>query len=117
MKKCKECKCEIPEARVKALPTATQCVKCSTTGKKAGITVTMGEGDHTYNEIVIIDSEEYEKFQETERKIYGTRKDDILYSNEELEEEEIEDELNGIEEIKNIDLIDFEEIENIDFED
>jgi hypothetical protein len=108
MKKCKECGCEIPEARVKALPTATQCVKCSTTGKKAGITVTMGEGDHTYNEIIIMESEEFEKLQEIERKIYGIRKDDISYSNEELEEE-VEDDLNDIDEIENDELTDTED--------
>ena len=96
MRKCKECECDIPEARIKALPLTTQCVKCSTTGKKAGITVTMGEGDHTYNEIIIMEPEEYKKIQELERKIYGVRKDDIPFPGEEIIEEE-DDKLDTIE--------------------
>ena len=58
---CKSCGEEIHPGRLKALPTATTCVECSTTGKKAGVTVTLGEGDHTYNEIEILDEETYRK--------------------------------------------------------
>ena len=41
MKKCNACGEEIHPKRLEILPSATQCVKCSTTGKKAGVTVTV----------------------------------------------------------------------------
>lgn len=63
---CKSCGEEIHPGRLKALPTATTCVECSTTGRKAGVTVTLGEGDHTYNEIIIMEHDEFIKYIEVE---------------------------------------------------
>lgn len=63
---CKSCGEEIHPGRLKALPTATTCVECSTTGRKAGVTVTLGEGDHTYNEIIIMEHDEFVKYKEVE---------------------------------------------------
>ena len=63
---CKSCGEEIHPGRLKALPTATTCVECSTTGRKAGVTVTLGEGDHTYNEIIIMEHDEFIKYKEVE---------------------------------------------------
>ena len=102
MKKCLACGEEIHPKRLEILPNAVTCVSCSTTGKKAGVSVILGEGDHTYNEIVIMEPEEFEQYKEIEFKINGKRKDDITHPDEEIEEEE-EDELDGVEEIKNID--------------
>jgi hypothetical protein len=65
-KLCKSCGEEIHPGRLKALPTATTCVKCSTTGRKAGVTVTLGEGDHTYNEIIIMEHDDFVKYKEVE---------------------------------------------------
>ena len=65
-KLCKSCGEEIHPGRLKALPTATTCVECSTTGRKAGVTVTLGEGDHTYNEIIIMEHDEFVKYKEVE---------------------------------------------------
>ena len=90
MRKCNTCGDEIHPKRLEILPDTHQCVSCSTTGKKAGVTITVGEGDHTYNEIVIMDREDYIKYQETERKLYGKREDDITHPDEEVEE--VEDE-------------------------
>jgi hypothetical protein len=74
------------------------------------VSVILGEGDHTYNEIVIMEPEEFEQYKEIEFKINGKRKDDITHpDDEEEEEEETEDELSGIEEIKNISIDDLEE--------
>jgi len=111
MRKCNACGEEIHPKRLEILPTATQCVKCSTTGKKAGVSVVLGEGDHTYNEIVIMEPEEFEQYKELEYKINGKRKDDIPHPEEEIEDEddEIENELEGVEEIKNIEIDDLEE--------
>jgi hypothetical protein len=106
MKKCNTCGEEIHPKRLEILPTATQCVKCSTTGKKAGIIVTIGEGDHTYNDIVIMDHETFNEYRELEHKLYGKRSDNIEHPDEVEDEEEnvdgdeIEDELDGIKEIK-----------------
>jgi hypothetical protein len=111
MKKCNACGEEIHPKRLEILPTATQCVKCSTTGKKAGVSVVLGEGDHTYNEIVIMEPEEFEQYKELEFKINGKRKDDIPHPDEEIEDEdeETENELEGVEEIKNVDVNDLED--------
>jgi len=65
-KMCKSCGEEIHPGRLKALPTATTCVECSTTGRKAGVTVTLGEGDHTYNEIIIMEHDDFVKYKEVE---------------------------------------------------
>ena len=65
-KLCKSCGEEIHPGHLKALPTATTCVECSTTGRKAGVTVTLGEGDHTYNEIIIMEHDDFVKYKEVE---------------------------------------------------
>ena len=110
MKKCVACGEEIHPKRVEILPNAITCVSCSTTGKKAGVSVVLGEGDHTYNEIVIMEPEEFEQYKELEFKINGKRKDDIQHPDEEIEEEdEEENELDGVEEVKNVDIDDLEE--------
>lgn len=112
MKKCMSCGEEIHPKRLEILPSTQTCVTCSTTGRKAGVTVTLGEGDHTYNETIIMEQEEFLKYKEFERKFHGKRKDDIPHPEEEIdedEEEENENELDGIEEIKNIDVDDLED--------
>ena len=111
MRKCITCNEEIHPKRLEILPKATTCVSCSTTGKKAGVSVVLGEGDHTYNEIVIMEPEEFEQYRELEYKLNGPRKDDITHPDDDIEEEEEETEsgLEGIEEIKNVDISDLEE--------
>jgi hypothetical protein len=111
MRKCVICKEEINPKRLEILPNAVKCVSCSTTGKKAGVSVVLGEGDHTFNEIVIMEPEEYDQFQELELRLNGPRKDDVPNPDEAIEEEdeEVETELEGIEEIAKISLDDLEE--------
>jgi hypothetical protein len=111
MRKCNICGSEIHPKRLEILPDTHQCVSCSTTGKKAGVTVVVGEGDHTYNDIVIMDREDYLKYQELEHKLYGKREDTVSHPDEEIEpvEEEEENELDGVDEVKNIDLEDLED--------
>jgi hypothetical protein len=111
MKKCSACGEEIHPKRLEILPNAITCVSCSTTGKKAGVRVVLGEGDHTYNEIVIMEPEEFEQYKELEFKINGKRKDDIPHPDEEIEEEDDdeENELEGIEEVKSVDISDLED--------
>ena len=54
---CKACGSQIPEARVAALPTAIHCVPCAEgrVPKKMAITTVNGEGDHTWNDIQIVE--------------------------------------------------------------
>jgi len=92
---CIACGEKIHPKRLEILPDTQKCVSCSTTGKKAGVTVMLGEGDHTYTETVIMDREEYLKYQEVELKIKGPRKDELPHPDEvldEIEEEIIEEE-------------------------
>ena len=57
---CVRCKEAIPEGRLKALPNATTCVNCSSSKMKRSITVTKGEGEDTFNDLIIMDHEVYE---------------------------------------------------------
>jgi len=76
-KKCVSCGENIHPKRLEILPTATRCVQCSTTNKKAGITVTKGTGDHTYNETIIVDHETFVKFKEEEARLNNTTFDEV----------------------------------------
>lgn len=72
----KLCKCgeEIHPKRLKALPNTTTCVSCSNVGKKGAITVTKGEGEDTYNEVIIMNHEEviaFNKLKLAENKLLG----------------------------------------------
>lgn len=58
---CTVCGDEINPLRVKALPDTKTCVNHSTVGAKRGRILTLGEGDHTYNEIEILDEDVYRK--------------------------------------------------------
>jgi hypothetical protein len=69
MIKCKSCGADMPELRL------TQygydfCVKCSEqgrgAGRKQGVPVMMGEGDHTWIETVIMDANEYQQYLKNE---------------------------------------------------
>ena len=60
--KCIKCGDEINPLRVKALPNTRVCINCSTTGAYKAITTTEGKGDHTYNSIKILTSEQHEDY-------------------------------------------------------
>lgn len=60
---CRKCGEEIHPKRVEILPNVLTCVKCSDTKPKRSITVQLGEGDHTYNELIIMDADEYQKLE------------------------------------------------------
>jgi NAD-dependent SIR2 family protein deacetylase len=57
---CSKCKEEIPEGRLKALPGATTCVSCSNSRMKRSVTVVKGEGEDTFNDLIILEADEYE---------------------------------------------------------
>jgi hypothetical protein len=66
-RKCIKCREEINPLRLKALPTAKTCVECSTTGAKRGVPMTFGEKDHTWTDMVIMEPDEYDKFEKLNR--------------------------------------------------
>ena len=60
---CSKCGTPMPELRL------TQygydfCVNCSTIGAKKGVPILRGVGDHTWTETVIMEEDDYKKFQE-----------------------------------------------------
>lgn len=65
---CIHCKDEINPLRLKALPGTRTCVGCSTTGAKKGIIVTLGEKDHTCNEVMFLEDDQYEKYLKSQKK-------------------------------------------------
>lgn len=86
-KNCIKCDQEINPLRLKALPGTKTCVGCSTTGAKKGIIVTLGEKDHTCNEVMFLEPEEYN--------VYSKLREEELKLTKEEEEEEEEDESTG----------------------
>ena len=74
---CKVCGEQINPMRVKVLPTAVTCVEHSVTGQKRARTLSLGQGDHNYNEIEILEEETYRQVVAIE---YGERSplDDLL---------------------------------------
>jgi len=60
---CVKCRQEINPLRLKALPSAKTCVDCSTTGAKRGVPMMYGEKDHTWTDMVIMEPEEYDRFE------------------------------------------------------
>ena len=61
MKYCVKCKEKIHPKRLSILPNTTTCTECSKTEKIKGIVVTVGEGDHTYNDLVLVHDDELEQ--------------------------------------------------------
>jgi hypothetical protein len=81
--KCIHCQEEINPLRLKALPNTKTCVGCSTTGAKRGVIVTLGEKDHTCNEIMFLeDDNQYEKYIQSQA---SAEFDDIKTSEDEDE--------------------------------
>jgi hypothetical protein len=60
---CVKCREAINPLRLKALPTAKTCVECSTTGAKRGVPMMYGEKDHTWTDMIIMEPEEYDRFE------------------------------------------------------
>ena len=65
MIKCSSCGEDMPELRLTQYG-YDYCVKCSEAGlgdgRKQGVPIMMGEGDHTWIETVIMDANEYERY-------------------------------------------------------
>ena len=61
-KYCAKCSNKIPEGRLKIFPNITTCITCSSVEKVHGIPITVGTGDNTYNDIVILSDDEYKVY-------------------------------------------------------
>jgi len=71
MIKCASCGVDMPELRLSKFG-YDFCVNCSTERPKKAINVTGGSGDHTYNTIKVVTSEQYDvykKQQELNKKV------------------------------------------------
>jgi hypothetical protein len=64
---CLGCGEPIHPKRLEILPKTKHCVKCSETGKKRGVTVQLGEEDHTYNDIVIMEEDQFFRYLSQEK--------------------------------------------------
>jgi hypothetical protein len=51
------------------------CVNCSTVKPVVGITTIEGEGDHTYNDLIIMDQDRFRAIAEKEAQLSGQRFD------------------------------------------
>lgn len=67
-RKCIHCQEIINPLRIKALPTAKTCVGCSTTGAKRGMPVMFGDKDNTWVDVVMMESDEFESFEKSNKK-------------------------------------------------
>jgi RNA polymerase-binding transcription factor DksA len=53
IRQCAGCSEMINPKRLEILPKTQFCVKCSDSGRKKAFTLQIGEGDHSYTDIVI----------------------------------------------------------------
>lgn len=56
---CLGCGVEIHPKRLEILPNTKHCVQCSDVGRKRGVTVQRGEGDHSYTDVVIMEEKQF----------------------------------------------------------
>jgi len=69
---CPKCGNDFPEKR-KELGYHV-CISCSTVKPVVGITTVEGTGDHTYNDIIIMDRKQAMKIAQQEAEIYGRKR-------------------------------------------
>jgi len=65
---CIKCGNEIPPKRLEIMPQTKTCVNCSTESPKRGIPVMRGTGDHTWVDLDIMTQEQYEQYEELNKK-------------------------------------------------
>lgn len=65
---CVLCGEKIHPKRLEIIPSTKTCVSCSTTTPKRGALVVGGEGDHTWNDLMIMDEDEFKRYEELKGK-------------------------------------------------
>lgn len=73
---CPRCGKDFPEKR-KELGYHV-CVNCSTIKPKVGVTTVEGSGDHTYNDIIIMEQDQYRSIAAKEAELRGVKFNDTL---------------------------------------
>ena len=68
---CRICGEEIHPKRLEILPGTKTCVSCSTTSPKRGAIVVGGEGDHTWNDLMVMDEDQYNQYEESKKEKKG----------------------------------------------
>jgi hypothetical protein len=71
---CLGCGEEIHPKRLEILPNTKHCVKCSDVGRKRGVTVQRGEGDHSYTDVVIMEEKQFIQYIIKDKPKKGTSK-------------------------------------------
>lgn len=122
---CPKCGEPFPELR-KTLYNYFTCVNCSTTDKVVGITTVEGSGDHTWNDIIIMDRKKAISIAKKEAELTGRKVDIEMIDFDKDEaavsksvEEKVSQSLDPQEESTNYDVFDpnkeFEGIQGIDY--
>jgi len=106
IKNCIICEQPIHPKRLEILPKTKTCVECSSSEKKAGVTVMQGEGDHTYVETIIMEASEYRKYMEAEYKVTQLLESDSDIETNTITNEDGVDESLEINSLHEIDFID-----------
>jgi len=70
---CPKCGDDFPELRLTQYGYNT-CVNCSSVEKVVGITTVEGTGDHTYNDLIIMDAAKARKIAAAEAELKGNKK-------------------------------------------
>lgn len=71
---CLGCGEEIHPKRLEILPNTKHCVQCSDVGRKRGVTVQRGEGDHSYTDVVIMEEKQFIQYIIKDKSKKGTNK-------------------------------------------
>lgn len=66
------------------------CVNCSTTKPVVGVTTVEGTGDHTYNDLIIMDQDQYLSIKRKEAELSGKRADVLEILDFERDESEMD---------------------------
>ena len=94
---CKVCGEEIHPLRLKVLPSAVTCVEHSSAGRKRGRILSLGEGDHNYNELEILEEDEFIRVRQLESsRGRGTAKASIALEILDYEKSETSDDHNAL---------------------
>jgi hypothetical protein len=94
---CKVCGEEIHPLRLKALPSAVTCVEHSSAGRKRGRILSLGEGDHNYNELEVLEEDEFIRVRQLESsRGRGTAKASIALEILDYEKSDTSDDHNAL---------------------
>ena len=63
---CVRCEADMPKLRLTKFG-YDYCVNCSTEKPKRAINITGGSGDHTYNTIEVVTSDQYDSYQKQQQ--------------------------------------------------